>query len=151
MKNKFFLISILIVFIIIGLMIATKILTFPFSFIATNNTVSIDIIVVLDVLIFFTLVQLQGSTSKWLKSKGTDTEVEVSNPTGILLNGLIFTFAFNLLAFTYFLLSNKSLELSFLQILFNTFVLLYIIYLIFVFGTFINRRKNNADKLEKNK
>ena len=151
MKNKFFLISILIVFIIIGLMIATKILTFPFSFIATNNTVSIDIIVVLDVLIFFTIVQLQGSTSKWLKSKETDTEVEVSNPTGILLNGLIFTFAFNLLAFTYFLLSNKSLELSFLQILFNTFVLLYIIYLIFVFGTFINRRKNNADKLEKNK
>ena len=62
MKNKFFLISILIVFIIIVLMIATKILTFPFSFIATNNTVSIDIIVILDVLIFFTLVQLQGST-----------------------------------------------------------------------------------------
>ena len=43
MKNKFFFISILIVFIIIGLMIATKILTFLFSFIATNNTVSIDI------------------------------------------------------------------------------------------------------------
>ncbi|MGA2677214.1 MAG: hypothetical protein ACLQG5_04545 [Methanobacterium sp.] len=146
MKNKFFFISILIVFIIIGLMIATKILTFPFSFIATNNTVSIDIIVVLDVLIFFTLVQLQGSTSKWLKSKETDTEGEVSNPTGILLTGVIVTLAFNLLAFTYFVLSNKSLELSFLQILFNTFVLLYIIYLIFVVGNFINRRNQKMKK-----
>jgi len=79
MKNKYFWISILIVFIIIGLMIATKFLTFPFSFISTNNTVSIDIIIVLDVLIFFTLVQLQGSTSKWLKNKGTNINGEVSN------------------------------------------------------------------------
>ena len=148
MKNKFFLISILIVFIIIVLMIATKILTFPFSFIATNNTVSIDIIVVLDVLIFFTLVQLQGSTSKWLKSKGTDNEGEVSNPTGILLTGVIVTLAFNLLAFTYYVLSNKSLEVSFLQILFNTFVLLYIIYLIFVIGNFINSRKKRIESLK---
>jgi hypothetical protein len=129
-------------------MIATKILTFPFSFIATNNTVSIDIIVVLDVLIFFTLVQLQGSTSKWLKSKGTDTEGEVSNPTGILLTGVIVTLAFNLLAFTYYVLSNKSLEVSFLQILFNTFVLLYIIYLIFVIGNFINSRKKRIESLK---
>ena len=148
MKNKFFFISILIVFIIIGLMIATKILTFPFSFIATNNTVSIDIIVVLDVLIFFTLVQLQGSTSKWLKSKGTDNEGEVSNPTGILLTGIIVTLAFNLLAFTYYVLSNKSLEVSFLQILFNTFVLLYIIYLIFVIGNFINNRNKRMESLK---
>ncbi len=148
MKNKFFLISILIVFIIIGLMIATKILTFPFSFIATNNTVSIDIIVVLDVLIFFTIVQLQGSTSKWLKSNETGTEGEISNPTGILLTGIVVTLAFNLLAFTYFVLSNKSLELSFLQILFNTFVLLYVIYLIFVFGNFMKRRNQKSEKLK---
>ena len=141
MKNKFFLICVLIVFILIGLMIVTKVLMFPFSYIVTNNTVAIDVIIILDVLIFFSVIQLERSTLRYSKrDEKTVDDVNITNATEVFLSAILVTLGFNLLGFGYFVISGKSLDASLLSIFFMTFVLLYIIYLIFVVLLFINRR-----------
>ncbi len=146
MRNKFFLISVLLVFFIIGLMIVTKVLTFPFSYVVSNSAVLIDIVVILDVIIFFSVIQLERSTLRWLKRDEADSDVNIGNSTEVLFSAILVTLGFNLLGIAYYVISGKSLNESLLAIFFNAFVLLYIIYLIFVVSLFINRRTKNKKK-----
>lgn len=122
MENKPFIISILFVFTVTVIMSFTGYLgNFTFFYFIKNNTLGfITCFMVLNILVFYTIVELVKVTGG----------IRYGYYKYLLISILII-FGFNIWGITYSILFKISLNESLLPVIFNSYVLLFIIYLLF--------------------
>lgn len=133
MKNKYFVISVVLVFLITVLILVTGSLPlFSFSYFLKNSMMlSIAFLVILDALTIYTVIQLMEITSKWIKRKESFNDTNIKISSQILLISILITLGFNIMGIIYFFVSRIYLDELIIAITFNGFVLFYMIYLIF--------------------
>ncbi|MCE7700276.1 MAG: hypothetical protein K8E24_016070 [Methanobacterium paludis] len=104
MKNKYFVISVVLVFLIIALMLVTGSLhLFSFSYFLKNSMMlSIAFLVILDALTVYTVIQLMEITSKWIKRKESSNDSNIKISSQILLISILITLGFNIIGIIYF-------------------------------------------------
>jgi hypothetical protein len=140
MKNKPFIISIVGVFIITILMsVIGHLEKFTFFYFIKNNIVYFIIcLILLDMLMTYTLMELIKVTVRWAE------RYYLVKSSKILLISILIVFGFNIWGLIYSLIFKMNLGENLLAVTFNAYVLFFIIYLLFKYllGRQYNQIKN---------
>lgn len=151
MKNKYFVISVVLVFLMNVLMVVTGSLTLPpFSYFLKNSMLPIVFLVILDVLTIYTVIQLIEITSRWIKRNESFNELNIKISSQIILISILITLGFNIFGIIYFIISKTPFDESLLIITSNGFVMLFIIYLLFMFLIYAHRHLIRHAEVKKN-
>lgn len=132
MENKYFVISVVLIFLINALMLIKGYeTTSPFSFFLKNNMLSIATLVIVDVLLIYTIIQVMEITSKWIKRNESFKDLNIKISSKVLLISVLITFGFNIFGIIYFIISKTHFNESLLIMTTNGFVMFFMIYLLF--------------------
>lgn len=130
MKNKLFIISILIVFLMSVIMALIGYLEkFTFFYVIKNNKIAFMFcFILLDILTVYTVMELVKVTCRWAES---ESYVNIIKSHRYILISILIVFGFNIWGVVYSILFRMNLGESLLSVTFNAYVLCFMTYLLF--------------------